>query len=248
MKPKRVLILGGTGEAAALAARATELPGVDILSSLAGRTQLPRLPSAHTRTGGFGGVAGLIAYLQAQQIDLLVDATHPFAAQISFNAAEAATALGLPRLMLTRPAWPQTAGDTWIEVNSPAAAAAVLPQLAPRIFLAIGRQSLAPFAGLTDRWFLMRMVDPPLPKAVLPPGQVLLARGPFSLEDEKSLFRQYEVGAIVSKNSGGLATYAKIMAARELSLPVVMIQRPPAPSGQQVETLTEAVAWIANPG
>ncbi len=241
---KRVLILGGTGNAKELAAKATAIPGVDVITSLAGRTRQPTISSEQTRIGGFGGTAGLKDYLQAEQIDLLIDATHPFAAQISFNAAAAAVEAGVPHLMLIRPAWEAVAGDRWIEVESNAAAAAVLSGLAQRIFLTIGRQELATFAHLQDLWFLMRMIDPPQPDVPVPPGKLLLERGPFSLEEERSLLHQYKIGAIVSKNSGGDATYAKIIAAREFAISVVMVQRPPIPSGTRVERLEDALAWL----
>ncbi|MBM0742589.1 cobalt-precorrin-6A reductase [Phormidium sp. CLA17] len=240
---KRVLILGGTGDAVELAGKIAEIPEVEVINSLAGRTQQPIVPSENTRIGGFGGIAGLTAYLREQQIDWLIDATHPFAAQISLNAAAAATAVNIPHLMLIRSAWNPVAGDDWIEVESNAAAAAVLPGLAQRIFLTIGRQELAAFAHLKI-WFLMRMIDPPLPDTTVPPGKLLLARGPFSLENERSLLQQYEIGAIVSKNSGGTATYAKIIAARELGIPVVMVQRPPLPPGEKVADVETALSWL----
>lgn len=242
-QPKRVLILGGTGDAKALSAKAAEIPGLEIMTSLAGRTRQPLL-AGNTRIGGFGGVAGLTEYLQSEQIDLLIDATHPFAAQISFNAAIAAAKAGIPHLMLIRPAWKPVEGDRWIEVDSNEAAASVLPGLAQRIFLTIGRQELAAFAHLQDLWFLMRMIDPPQAGASIPPGKLLLERGPFSLTDERSLLLNYNIDAIVSKNSGGDATYAKIIAAREVNLPVVMVQRPPVPSGEKVACLEDALVWI----
>lgn len=244
--PKRVLILGGTGDAIELAARAAEISGVDVITSLAGRTRQPVVPSENTRIGGFGRVAGLIDYLREQQIDGLIDATHPFAAQISCNAAAAAAAVGIPHLMLIRPAWERIEGDDWIEVDSNEAAATVLPGIAQRIFLTIGRQELVTFAHLQDLWFLMRMIDPPLPDATVPPGKLLLERGPFSLDNERSLLHQHEIGAIVSKNSGGDATYAKIIAARELEIPVVMVQRPPVPSGETVADTGSALSWLKN--
>lgn len=243
--PKRVLILGGTIDATELAARAAAIPGLEVISSLAGRTRQPAL-SPNTRMGGFGGVTGLTDYLQKQQIDLLMDATHPFAAEISFNAAAAAALVGIPRLMLIRPAWEPVAADSWLQVASYEAAAIVLPSLAQRIFLTIGRQELAAFAHLQDLWFLMRMVDPPLPDAPLPPGKLLLQRGPFSLEAERSLLQQDEIGAIVTKNSGGEATYAKIIAARELKIPIVMVQRPPVPVGESVADVESAISWLKN--
>lgn len=241
-----MLILGGTGEAADLAARASLLPGVEIMTSLAGRTRQPVKLSANARVGGFGGVLGLTEYLQEQQIDFLIDATHPFAAQISFSAAAAAAATRIPHLMLIRPAWQPMSGDHWIEVMSNQMAASLLPSLAQRIFLTIGRQELATFAPLQDLWFLMRMVDAPEPNVPLPPGNLVLARGPFTLQDERSLLQEHKIKAIVSKNSGGDATYAKILAARELGIPVVMVQRPPIPNSDRVETVEDALAWISS--
>jgi len=241
---RRILILGGTGDAAALATELARWPDVEVISSLAGRTQIPAIPDGTTRIGGFGGLAGLTAYLHQQQISHLIDATHPFAAQISWTAAEAAQAVGVARLMLVRPAWEKMPEDDWTEVESHAAAAAVLPGLADRVFLTIGRQELGAFAHLTQIWFLMRMIDPPLPDAARPPGQLLLERGPFRLPDELALLSQHQIAAIVSKNSGGAATYAKIQAARKLGLPVVMVQPPPMPAGDRVSEIADALAWI----
>jgi precorrin-6A/cobalt-precorrin-6A reductase len=241
----RVLILGGTGEAAQLAAQAAQLQGVEVITSLAGRTRRPVAPSGRVRIGGFGGDAGLVDYMRAQRIDLLIDATHPFAAHISFNAANAAHICGLPHLLLMRPPWEPMAGDRWIAVEGIAEAVSILPNVAHRVFLTTGRQDLAAFAPLTDLWFLMRMVDPPIPDTPVPPGTLVLERGPFTLEDERELLKTYVIGVIVSKNSGGDATYAKIRAARELTLPVVMVQRPPTPAGERVAGVEEALAWLA---
>lgn len=240
---KRLLILGGTTEATELAASAVEFPNLDVISSLAGRTQQPNSPSGTVRSGGFGGVAGLINYLQEHRIDLLIDATHPFAAQISWNAATAADRVSIPRLSIVRPAWKSELD--WIEVESNEAAAAILPDLAQRIFLTIGRQELSVFARLTDLWFLMRMIDPPVVGTSIPPGKVLLARAPFSVEQERAWMQEYQIQAIVSKNSGGDATVSKLVAARELKLPVVMVQRPPIPPGDCVSEVKAALSWIA---
>jgi precorrin-6A/cobalt-precorrin-6A reductase len=243
---KRVLILGGTGEAVKLAAQAAQLQEVEVITSLAGRTRRPVTPAGRVRIGGFGGDAGLVDYIREQHIDLLIDATHPFAAHISCNAAQAAHVCGLPHLLLMRPAWEPVAGDRWIAVESIAAAVSILPSVAQRVFLTTGRQDLAAFAPLTDLWFLMRMVDPPTPDTPVPPGTLLLERGPFALEDERELLQTYAIETIVSKNSGGNATYAKISAARELALPVVMIQRPSTPAGgEQVADVEEALGWLA---
>ena len=242
-EPTRVLILGGTGDAAALAAQLSVLPGVAITTALAGRTQQPSALPGAVRVGGFGGSDGLLAYLKEQRIGILIDATHPFAAQMSWNAAIAASEARLPHLMLVRPAWEKVVGDRWIEVETVEAAAQAIPTHARRIFLTIGRQQLAPFALLTY-WFLMRSIDPPGTGMALPNGELLLDRGPFTLENEIALLKQHRIEAIVSKNSGGDATYAKIMAARELELPIVMVQRPAMPSGDRVSDVASAVEWV----
>lgn len=244
VKPKRLLILGGTTEATALIARASLIPGLEIIVSLALRTQQPVIRAPNTRLGGFGGIAGLTNYLRQEHIDLLIDATHPFAEQISHHAATSAQQVGIPLMLLVRPPWEKQAGERWLEVASHEAAAQILPGLSQRIFLTIGRQELAAYAHLKNIWFLMRMIDPPAPESLVPPGQILLERGPFDLAAERSLLIQYQIGAIVSKNSGGEATYAKIIAARELGIPVVMIQRPPLPQSEKVTTVDDAISWL----
>ncbi|AFZ25487.1 precorrin-6A reductase [Cylindrospermum stagnale PCC 7417] len=240
----RVLILGGTGDAAELAARLATIPGVEAIASLAGRTREPSTPIGNFRIGGFGGVAGLVDYLRGEQIDFLIDATHPFANQISFNAADAAASVGIPRLLLNRPPWEQKHGDIWVKVENVTAAATVLETQAQRVFLTVGRQELSAFADLKDIWFLMRMIDPPNPDAIVPPGMLLCDRGPFALDNERAILTQYNIDAIVSKNSGGDATYPKIIAARELGIKVVMINRPAIPPGEQVADVESAVAWL----
>ena len=242
---KRLLILGGTGDAAELAARASQNAEIEVVSSLAGRTQQPCTPKTGTvRIGGFGGAAGLAAFLLDRPIDLLIDATHPFAAQISANAAVAAADCNVPYLMLVRPAWERVEGDRWIEVASHSEAAIALLGQSQRVFLTTGRQELAAFAGLDAIWFLMRAIDPPALNTPVPNGKLLLARGPFTLEDERQLLLEYQIDTIVSKNSGGSATYAKIAAARELGIPVVMVQRPPSPDVEQVADVEGAIAWL----
>ncbi len=241
---KRLLILGGTGDAVELADQAMNLSGLEVINSLAGRTSTPKKLLGTVRSGGFGGEAGLVEYLQSAQIDLVIDATHPFAAQISWHVAGAAAKVGIPWLMLVRPGWERLAEDDWIEVDSIAAAVTAIPASSDRIFLTIGRQQLAPFASLTDRWCLMRSIDPPDSSILLPPGELLLDRGPFSLEQELELLQDYRIDAIVSKNSGGDATYAKIIAARELKIPVVMVQRPIMPEGEIVTDVAGAIEWL----
>jgi precorrin-6A/cobalt-precorrin-6A reductase len=241
---KRLLILGGTGDAVKFASLANALPRLSTVTSLAGRTKVPKSLVGEVRIGGFGGEAGLVEYLQTAKIDLIVDATHPFAAQISRNAAGAATTVGIPRLMLIRPEWVRLPADDWIEVETIEMAVLAIPATAERIFLTIGRQQLDLFASLTDRWCLMRSIDPPDRSILLPPGELLLDRGPFSLEQELQLLRDYQIEAIVSKNSGGAATYAKIIAAHELGVPVVMVQRPIVPSGDIVSSVAGAIEWL----
>ena len=241
---KRVLILGGTGDAAALAAKASQIPNVEIITSLAGRTQNPTAIAGSVRVGGFGGVAGLSDYLRDRQINYLIDATHPFASQMSHNAAIATRDIGIPHLMLVRPAWEKQSGDRWLEVQSIEAAVFALEQSAKRVFLTIGRQQLAPFARLHNVWFLMRSIDPPSPDIALPNGITVLDRAPFTIEQEKTLMLDHAIDTIVSKNSGGNATYAKIVAARELEIPIVMVQRSPTPPVEQVADVEGAIDWL----
>lgn len=240
----RVLILGGTGDASKLAAKLVAFPSVEVISSLAGRTSQPIDLSGTVRSGGFGGVSGLVAYLRAQRIDALIDVTHPFAKQISFNAAEAAQATGVHYLQLARPVWQKQPQDCWIEVETIEAAVSAIHAEARRVFLTIGRQQLAPFALLEHVWFLMRSIDPPDVTLPIPKGEVLLDRGSFRLAQERSLLEKYQIDVLVSKNSGGNATYAKIAAARALQVPVVMVQRPVMPRGETVADVEGAIAWV----
>jgi precorrin-6A/cobalt-precorrin-6A reductase len=241
---KRLLILGGTGDAAELAAQVSAMTKVEVITSLAGSTRQPQALAGVMRIGGFGGEAGLIQYLREAKIDMLIDATHPFATQISFHAASATTICKIPHLMLIRPGWERLPCDQWIEVDSVEAATIVLPEFAKRVFLTVGRQHLAPFASLDSIWFLMRLIDPPAPDALVPQGKILCDRGPFTLENERKLLIEHLIDTIVSKNSGGDATYAKIIAARDLGIKVVMIKRPATPSSEQVSNVESAVAWL----
>jgi len=231
-------------EALALARHAVEDRRLTVLSSLAGRTQAPRQLPGQTRVGGFGGIAGLTVFLQEQAIDLVVDATHPFAARVSQHAAVACAAAGVPRLALLRPPWSPQAGDNWITVADGEQAAASLEDLGRRVFLSVGRQDLAPYGRLTDHWFLLRMIDRPDETPALPNYEIVIGRGPFEEDEELALLEAHRIEALVSKNSGGGATYAKIAAARRLGLPVVMIDRPPPPPGDPVASVPEAVAWL----
>jgi precorrin-6A/cobalt-precorrin-6A reductase len=237
----RVLILGGTGEARRLAT-ALVAEGVEVLSSLAGRVADPVVPPGEVRIGGFGGAAGLTAWLQAHPVQSLVDATHPFAATMTASAAAAADATGIPLLRLQRPGWSPQPGDDWRWVDTPAEAALTVAGFGS-VFLTTGRRGLGAFAGLTGRC-LVRSVDPPDPP--LPERTtVVLARGPFAVSDELALMRQHGVDVVVTKDSGGGMTAAKLAAARRLGVPVVLIRRPPLPPGvPTVATVEEAVAWV----
>ena len=240
---RTVLILGGTAEARALAGA---LDTMTVISSLAGRTSAPLLPAGEVRIGGFGGVDGLAGYLRERRVDALVDATHPFAARISANAAAAATVTGVPLLLLRRPGWRESAGDDWHRVPSAEQAAALLPMLGRRVFLTTGRQEIAAFAGVDECWFLARSVEapaPPVPRRL----EVVLGRGPFTLDTEHRLLREHRIDVLVSKDSGGSA--AKLDAARQRRIPVVLIDRPPAPAGvARVGTVDDAVAWLRASG
>ncbi|MFE9448155.1 cobalt-precorrin-6A reductase [Streptomyces sp. NPDC006739] len=225
-----VLVLGGTTEARRLAARLAALPGVRVTTSLAGRVSRPGALAGEVRIGGFGGADGLTAWLREHRVDALVDATHPFAESITANAARAAAATGVPTVVLRRPGWRPAPGDRWHTVPSPAAAAQALPGLGRRVLLTTGRLGLAAFAHLTGLHFVVRSVEPPEPP-VPPDTEVILARGPFTVAGETGLLRDHRIDVLVTKDSGGEATSAKLTAARELGLPVVVVQRPPLPDG-----------------
>jgi precorrin-6A/cobalt-precorrin-6A reductase len=243
---KKILILGGTGDAVKLATKLVAIPEIEVISSLAGRTKKPLALVGQVRIGGFGGAEGLANYLQENSIDILIDATHPCAGQITNNGAIASQIANIPHLMLVRPEWEKVAGDNWIEVESVAAAARAISEEVDRVFITSGRQQLEPFLERSqiypNIWYLIRSIDPP--DLELPNSKVLLDRGPFSLEQERQLLRDYQIQAIVSKNSGGDATYAKVITARELGIPIIMVQRPAMPEGNKVTSITDAIAWI----
>jgi precorrin-6A/cobalt-precorrin-6A reductase len=238
---KRVLVLGGTGEARELATRLTGRPGLAVVSSLAGRTSDPVRPAGRTRVGGFGGPAGLSAWLAGERIDAVVDATHPFAAAMTAAAVAATAERGTPLLVLRRPGWTAGPGDDWRRVPSLAAGAAGLP--GERVLLTVGRGGVRAFAGDQRRWFLIRSVETPEPP--LPPrAEVVTARGPFAVADELALMGRHAVDVLVTRDSGGTMTAAKLTAARRRGLPVVMVDRPPAPDAPTVATTGEAITWL----
>jgi precorrin-6A/cobalt-precorrin-6A reductase len=238
----RLLILGGTAEAAELAARLAGDDRLETVTSLAGLTRMPNVGSGRVRRGGFGGPHGLATFLTEEGYDALIDATHPFAAQIARHAAEAAEMAGKPRVKLLRPPFERTAADNFVPVHDVEAAAAALPQGA-RVFLAAGRREVAPFAARPDLWCLIRMIEPPPAGEVLPKGEVVIGRPPTDPEEEVKLLTEHNIGWIVSKDSGGRAG-AKILAARKLGLPVVLVERPEQPAGETVESVDAAQAWI----
>jgi precorrin-6A/cobalt-precorrin-6A reductase len=239
----RILILGGTGEARALAAELVAA-GVDVLSSLAGRVREPRLPDGPVRVGGFGGAEGLVAFLSAEGITAVIDATHPFAGTITAHAAQAAAQAGVPLLVLRRPQW--AADPSWhVVADIRAAAEAVCRWPGGSVFLTTGRRDLDVFAADGRHRFLVRTVDPP--DGPVPPSMTLvLGRGPYTVEGESALMREHGVGLLVTKNSGGPMTAAKLQAARDLGVRVLMVARPPLPPGSMaVATVAEAVRWIS---
>lgn len=239
----RVLLLGGTTEAAA-AARALAQAGIDAVYSYAGRTAAPVAQPLPTRVGGFGGAEGLARYLRAEGIGHVVDATHPFAAQMSRNAVAACAATGTRLVALERAPWEEAEGDRWTHVPDAAAAVAALPAAPARIFLAIGRQSLGPFAARPEHSYLLRLVDPPGGPLPLARAEAVIDRGPFTREGDLALMRAHGIEVVVAKNAGGEGARAKILAARDLGLPVVMIGRPPVPERERVETVGALMAWL----
>lgn len=244
MGSTRVLLLAGTSEAAALARLLAERPDIEVMASFAGHTSSPTPLPCPTRTGGFGGVEGLSRHLRTGGYHLVVDATHPFAGVLPHNVATAAIGAGVPRVRLIRPPWRPGPGDRWTEVADLAAAATALPRLgARRALLTIGRLQLALFAGVPHVHMVVRSIEPPDPLP-LPDATVLLERGPFSLDHELALMREHDIDTMVTKNSGGGATVAKLAAARRLGIRVVVVCRPPTPPGPVVETPEAALCWI----
>jgi precorrin-6A/cobalt-precorrin-6A reductase len=241
----RVLILGGTSDANRLAEAIARLR-LDAIYSYAGRTQAPASESLPTRIGGFGGTNGLAAFIRQEHITHVIDATHPFAAEISRNAVAACSSAGVDLIALERAPWTKTPHDHWIEVPDIIAAAAALPAIRARVFLAIGRQHLTPFLAKPQHAYTLRFVDPPDDTLPLRDADVIIARGPFTLAGDLELMRSRGIEWLVARNSGGAGARAKIDAARELRLPAVMIARPELPNRQRVESIPEVLAWLGH--
>jgi precorrin-6A/cobalt-precorrin-6A reductase len=217
-----------------------------VISSLAGRLAEPTRPEGEVRVGGFGGADGLARWLVEQQVDAVIDATHPFAAAMTAGACSACAATGVPSLLLDRPRWASRDGDVWHRMASLEAAAAALPSLGTRVFLTVGRQGMAAFTALDELFFLVRAVqapEPPLPRHM----SLVLDRGPFTVDGELDLLWSQRIDVLVSKDSGGEATAAKLDAARLAGIPAVLIERPPAPDAPTVHTVEEALAWLVGP-
>jgi len=241
---RRILILGGTAEARQLAARLAQRGDLAATLSLAGRTANPAVQPVPVRIGGFGGVDGLAEYLAAERIDILIDATHPYAAVMATNAARAAAVAGVRLVALRRPPWTPVAGDRWIEVADVQAAVAALGETPRRVFLALGRKELAPFAAAPQHHYLVRSVDPVEPPLAVPNATYVTGRGPFTRSGDHALLSAHRIEIVVAKNSGGSATYSKIAAARALGLTVVLLARPPLPAVTAVTTIAEVEAFI----
>lgn len=221
-------------------------PRIDAVLSYAGRTENPTPPPIAWRLGGFAGVVGLVDYLRAENITRVVDATHPFAAQMSAHAVAACTVAGVPLLALERPPWQRVSGDHWIEVDDLKAAADALGTAPRRVFLGIGRLQLKTFAAHSQHAYLVRLVDPPRAPLPLPEAEVIVARGPFDRAGDRAMLTNYRADIIVAKNAGGDSASAKIEAARDLALPVVMVRRPFIPARETVETVAEVLRWLGH--
>ena len=241
----RALILGGTGDANRLATALVEAR-IAAIYSYAGRTKIPLPHALPTRIGGFGGTQGLAEFIRAEQITHVIDATHPFAAEMSRHAVDACAVTATPLLALERAPWTRMAGDRWIEVDGITAAVTALPDAPTRVFLAIGRQHLAPFAAKPQHAYTLRFVDAPDEPLPVPHAEVIVSRGPFTLDDDRALMRERDIAWLVARNAGGDGARAKIDAARELGLPVIMIARPELPERPRVERVEDVLAWLAH--
>jgi precorrin-6A/cobalt-precorrin-6A reductase len=240
--PRKLLILGGTTEAAELASATVEA-GIDVITSLAGRLAPRRTISGRIRIGGFGGVPGLLCYLEQERIDAVIDATHPFAATISAHACAACSQAGIPRLALVRPPWQPMPGDRWREVADLAEAARLLPDIARRAFLTTGPGGVEAFSAAMGVWFLVRVFAPPAAPFPLPRHAVIVDRPPFTFASELTLFQRHRIDTLVTKQSGG-PTEAKLAAAREAGAEVIMVRRPSPPPGMIAPSVAETLDWL----
>jgi precorrin-6A/cobalt-precorrin-6A reductase len=240
----KILVLGGTADAVALAHDLAREPDLDVIYSLAGRTRTPTLPDCALRMGGFGGTEGLVSYMGEHHIAAIVDATHPFAAQMAAHARDAAARTGIPLFKYLRPAWDEPADAPWLHAATPSDAAGIIDGRFGRVFLSSGLGDIAAFAQLSAIWFLVRSVDASDAPSVLAQHHHITSRGPFDLAAETALLRDWHIEALVSKNSGGRATVAKLEAARALGIPVVMIDRPPVPEGVVHGTVTQVTDTV----
>lgn len=236
-----ILVLAGTSEAKEIATSLAAL-GVQAVASLAGATRAPKPLDLATRVGGFGGEDGFLTYLKDAKITAVIDATHPFASQITDRTARICAALNMPYLHVLRPAWTAQDGDNWTEIAREEDAASYIP-LGATVFLGTGRQTLERFAGLEGRRVICRQIDPPTAPFPFEGGEFLIGRPPFPVAREKSLFEALGIEWIVVKNAGGAASATKLTAARDLGIPVLMIARPPMPDAMRVATVAEAVNW-----
>ena len=230
-----------------MARRVAEL-GLDATFSYAGRVAAPDAQPIPTRVGGFGGAEGLADFLLSNGVTHLIDATHPFAAQMSRNAIASSEATGIPMVALVRPPWRAQPGDNWHCVPNVETAAARLGPQKQRVFLAIGRTEIKAFLAQPQHHYLLRFVDAPVTQPSFPDHEIIVARGPFDAENDAALLQDHRVDIVVSKNSGGAGARAKIDAARRLELPVVMIDRPPLPRRNEVATVEDVVRWLSHPG
>jgi precorrin-6A/cobalt-precorrin-6A reductase len=240
-KGTRVLVLGGTSEASALARLLAGRTDIQSMLSFAGRTKNPVAPPIPFRIGGFGGADGLASFLIAENIDVLIDATHPFAERISQNAVIAAQTTSVPLIVLTRAPWQRTPADHWIEVPDMAAAAQAIGSIPKRVFLTIGRLQVAAFEAAPQHFYLVRTIDAIEPVPHLPKHNIVTGRGPFSQDEEERLMRTETIDIVISKNSGGTASFPKILAARKLALPVIMVE---PPRGTEAATIVHDPAKV----
>lgn len=241
----RALILGGTADANLLAEKIAQA-GLEAIYSYGGRTRAPAGQKLPIRIGGFGGAGGLADYLRREGITHVIDATHPFAAEMSRNAVMACAETGTPLLALERAPWVKTSSDNWIDVADITSAVAALPERRARVFLAIGRQHISPFSARPQHAYTLRFVDPPEGALPLPDADVIVSRGPFTLDGELEMMRARAIEWIVARNSGGAGARAKIDAGRMLGLPVIMLARPQLPERLRVKSVAEVMEWLGH--